>query len=147
MSLALACQGKTKKNGGLNVDGLKALAKSSNPALNVTKMLRSELVAMLCGGRSAAPAAKKPAAKKPATKKPAGEVLSARTYYDTYGQDATIGHRCDIRKNKENKCLLWRKSTDKRPNGSPYWQKCTENVMKNYPQCEACGHKCSAPGY
>lgn len=43
------------------------------------------------------------------------ERLSARHYYDNHGEDITIGDRCDIRKDREYKCLLMR------TNGSPYW--------------------------
>jgi hypothetical protein len=43
--------------------------------------------------------------------------LSAGEYYRTYGNDESLGDRCDIRKNKEYRCLL------KRSNGVAYWAK------------------------
>ena len=50
--------------------------------------------------------------------------LSARHYYDNTGN---LGDTCWISGYKK-KLLL-------RTNGSPYWQKCTENVEKNYGKC------------
>ena len=41
--------------------------------------------------------------------------LSARWYYDNYGQQKTIGDRCNIRRDGTYKCLLMR------TNNSPYW--------------------------
>jgi hypothetical protein len=49
MSVRLACQGKTKSEGGMNVPDLKALVKDLDPSRSVVKMNRKYLLKRLCG--------------------------------------------------------------------------------------------------
>ena len=90
--------------------------------------------------KKAAPA-KKAAAKPKADKmfKPDGR-LSARSYYDAYGADDTVGDLCKPNKKKGNnddKCLL------KRVNNSPYWA--AKLKAGNWPEQDGrnvCSKKC-----
>lgn len=51
--------------------------------------------------------------------------LSARHYYENTGK---VGDSCIV-SGKLKKLLI-------RKNGSPYWQTCTPNVVKNYGKCK-----------
>ncbi len=106
------------------------------------------------GGKWVCPMKKVPKVKIPKIKKPAvskrtihyepvrikptktGDRLSARWYYDNYGDDSTVGDRCNIRKDGEYKCLL------KRDNGSPYWAGCTKGTLAKHSECGDCSSNC-----
>lgn len=60
--------------------------------------------------------------------------LSARAYYDKYGQKC-VGDRCNTNQDGTYKCLLIRK------NGSPYWAK-KSKLGKGQEDCEDWSSKC-----
>ena len=90
--------------------------------------------------RGAAKPKARAAAKPKADKMFKSDRLSARSYYDKYGQDDTIGDICKPNKKKGNsddKCLL------KRVNDSPYWAaKLKTGNWPEYDGRNVCGKEC-----